>query len=822
MKKRNLLLALLLTGAMAFGSSACFAPADPISGSDSSSDTTSDSTVTPELGDGYDVITVAEALEICKTATTATTERYYVVGTIDELSNAQYGSMTISDETGSIYVYGTYSADGEKRYNALEEKPVKGDKVLLYGTLQNYNGTMEIASGWIIDFEKGTQAPPSTEIETKPGTGIAEGYDVITLAQAIEICKKSSQPTAERYYIHATVKSITNAQYGAMIITDGTDELEVYGTYSADGSVGYADMEEKPFKGDEVLLHCTLQNFNGKNEVKNARLIAFKSNEGNVDESKYTQMSVEEARNAAEGTLIKVDGVVSQITYANGMKPNGLILIDETSSIYVFDGDLAARVQEGNKITILAEKTWWILETEQSAASKFGYKGCNQLTDVTLLENDNGNNAFDTAWVEAVSLKEIMDTPVTTDITSIVYKVNALVEKRDGNGFVNYYFFDIDGETGSYTYTQCNGGDFDWLDPFNGKICSVYLTVLNAKSSASGCIYRLLPIAVKDEGFTFNKDDAAEFAVTYYGVDQFMSEYTADPALEVNTVLSSALLGFENATISYSSDDTDVIYFETADGKTVMHCGSEYGTANVTVTGSYNGKTYQQTVAITYKEALSFQTITVAEAIAAAIDSEVTVKGIVGPSLVNQDGFYLFGEDGSMIAVKIPSAAFVGLEIGHEIVLKGMRERYVKDDASAFAGQTCIVNGEILVNYYGSHEYSTAKFVTDKNLQDFYELNANVDYSTTVYVLKATVNLEETNYYTKLNLTATIGGKAVTVSLYCSGAAQYTWLQAFKGQEITIEIAPCNWNDKKYWVGCVLAVRTENGKVLNSLNFDNY
>ena len=110
----------------------------------------------------------------------------------------------------------------------------------------------------------------------------------------------------------------------------------------------------------------------------------------------------------------------------------------------------------------------------------------------------------------------------------------------------------------------------------------------------------------------------------------------------------------------------------------------------------------------------------------------------------------------------------------------------------------------------------------DKNLQDFYGLNANVDYSTTVYVLKATVNLEKTNYYTKLNLTATIGGKAVTVSLYCSGAAQYTWLQAFKGQEVTIEIAPCNWNDKEYWVGCVLAVRTADGKVLNTLNFDKY
>ena len=198
---------------------------------------------------------------------------------------------------------------------------------------------------------------------------------------------------------------------------------------------------------------------------------------------------------------------------------------------------------------------------------------------------------------------------------------------------------------------------------------------------------------------------------------------------------------------------------------------------------------------------------------------DVVVKGIVGPSVVNKNGFYLFGEDGSMIAVLVNSVEeFVGLEIGHEIILKGMRERYVDDDSATWAGQTCIVNAEILVNNYGNTAYSTAKFVTDKTLADFYALDGAVDYSTTVFVLKATVSVEKTNYYTNLNLTS----GTTKVSLYCSGAGQYEWLQAFAGQEVTIEITACNWNNKKYWRGCVLAVRTEDGKVLNTLNFDNY
>ena len=210
---------------------------------------------------------------------------------------------------------------------------------------------------------------------------------------------------------------------------------------------------------------------------------------------------------------------------------------------------------------------------------------------------------------------------------------------------------------------------------------------------------------------------------------------------------------------------------------------------------------------------------TVAEAIAAAPDTEVTVKGIVGPSVVNRNGFYLFGEDGSVISVLVNSTdEFADLEIGHEIILKGMRERFVKDDATTIAGQTCIVNAEILVNYYGQHEYSTAKFV-EATGAEFYALNNTVDYSTTVFVVNGTVEVSGNAYYTNIAFIA--DGQKIT--LYCSSAAQYTWLQAYAGQEITVEIAACNWNDKSFWAGCVIAVRLEDGtKVFNTLNFDTY
>ncbi len=648
--------------------------------------------------------------------------------------------------------------------------------------------------------------------ETDDEDDFGKGYETITIAQALELCGEPGNTTAEKYYVIGTIDELKNSQYGEMTISDETGSLYVYGIS------GFSALEEKPYAGDKVLLYGTLKNYDGTKEMHNdAVLIDFVRVEQEINEEDYTEMSIADARNAEADALVKVSGVVAQITYANGRIPNGLILIDETQSIYVYDGTLADRVEEGNKITILAKKAYWILEDEKTAAEKFGYKGCNQLTEAILKDNDEGQNEFPLTGIQENTVKEMLETPVAQDITSIVYKVNALVKKAPGSGFVNYYFNDIDGETGGYTYTQCNGSDFAWLDEFDGKICTVYLTVLNAKSTATGCVYRFLPVAVKDEGYKFDTANAAQFAVEYYGADQFAEKYTADPALELNTVVSSELLGFEGATLSYKSSNEAVVYFETVEGKTYMHCG-ECGKATVTVTGAYGGKEYSVQVEISMEEATSYAAITVAEAIETAVDTNVVVKGIVGPSVVNKNGFYLFGEDGSVIAVLVNDLTqFVGLEIGHEVILKGMRERYIKDDANTVAGQTCIVNAEILVNNFGSHEYSTAKFITDKTLADVLALSTTEDHTTEVYVVTATVKVVAQAYYSNIYLTS---GDA-EIRLYTSSAAQYSWLK--DGEEVVVELAPCNWNDQsKAYVGCALAVRNADGtKTYNTLNFDN-
>lgn len=695
-----------------------------------------------------------------------------------------------------------------KKTDGDNEPPVNCEHIDLDG-----NGKCEICQADVPKPDDPTPDDPTPDDPTGCETHVdalldgkcdvcEESYTTITIAEALTLCGENGNVTTERYYIRATVKTISNAAYGAMTIVDETGEIPVYGTYSADGALTFPELSAQPARGDEVILHCILQNYNGTKEVKNARLIGFKEVEADISE--YEAMTVADAREAEAGELIILEGVVARITYANGYKPSGVILVDETGSIYVYGADVAGTAEIGNKVKVAGVKDYWILDSETGSAAKFGYKGCNQLSDAFTLENYGGNHEFDKTSVEETTVKAIMDTPASVDITTKIFKVNALVKKVPGQGFVNYYIDDIDGVTGSYVYTQCSGGDFGWLDEFDGKICTVYLTALNAKSTSSGCIWRFIPVAVSDDGYTFDVSGAAKFAVDYYGIPAFEASYMPGAKVELVSSVSSELLGFEGATLTYTSSDDTVVTVSVVDGVLVMQTVGA-GEATITVLGKHGENEYEATVTVKVTDVPTYDSITVSEAIATENGTVVTVKGIVGPSLVNKTGFYLIDESGA-IAIQGAGTIFDGLSIGDEVVLRGTKT--VSKDG---AGQINIENAEILANYYGEHDYSTESFIKDKTTENVKGLSDSAEVTTQVYVLTGTVTKVvggySTNYYVDGFL------------LYSGGATQYAWLDAYLDKSVTLELAICDWNAKGL-KGCVLAVYNEDGtKTFNQLNF---
>lgn len=645
-------------------------------------------------------------------------------------------------------------------------------------------------------------------------------YNCITIQEALDKCKDyTDSPSEDRFYIYGVIKEITNANYGQMILKDNTGEIEVYGTYSEDGNKKFLEIDPRPEEGDEVVLYSTLQQYNGKNEIKNGRLIEFIHHEKEFNLNDYKACSINEARNKEKGSLVLLEGVVSKISYANGKSPSGFILIDNTSSIYVYDSKVASSVAEGNKITIAGTKDYWILETEVKNANNFSYKGCNQISECTLINNDKKNNEFEKNWIQEKTVKQIINTPFSSDITSLVYKVNALVTKKQGTGFINYYFNDLDEKTGSYTYTQCNGNDFTYLDEFDGKICTVYLTALNAKATASGCVWRFLPVAISDDNYTFDLSKTAQFVMDYYIDDQFKSQYTGDPQQEMISSVSSTLLKFENASITYSSSKEEVISFKNENEKIIMHAGPTSGEATIKIKVKYgNYEEVSKEITISYLNVETLETKTIKQAIDSEVSKEnkLTLKGIAGPSLVNRTGFYLIDETGA-IAIETKGDIMKNISLGNEVIIEGYRDQKGKDETKNIYGQAYISSATLLFNLEGKKDYSDVSFIKDKSLKDISNLDASLNQTSQVYVIEAALKKVETQYYSNVYL---VDGDLEMI-LYTGSGNQYNWASKFMDeQKYKMEVALVNWNGKQLKAGILSILDTSsNTKVFNDLNY---
>jgi hypothetical protein len=107
-------------------------------------------------------VTITEALNIGAglSAGESTEDGYFISGTVTEISNATYGNLTITDDSGNtLLIYGTYSADGTVRYQDFAKQLKVGDRVVYYGAIFRYvnsSGTsdiVEIQVGWLIYVE---------------------------------------------------------------------------------------------------------------------------------------------------------------------------------------------------------------------------------------------------------------------------------------------------------------------------------------------------------------------------------------------------------------------------------------------------------------------------------------------------------------------------------------------------------------------------------------------------------------------------------------------------------------------------------------------
>ncbi|MDY3890636.1 MAG: hypothetical protein SOZ70_06095 [Bacilli bacterium] len=665
-----------------------------------------------------------------------------------------------------------------------------------------------------------TSDSSSLEETTSENSSSTENYECISVERAIELAREAGEDgTSESYYVRGTIKTVSNPTYGQMIITDGTNELSVYGTYSSDGSLRYSELEDKPVAGDEVVLYGQLKTYKDSPEMGKGYIMEFVHNTPDVDINDYQAVSVLEARNKEKGAKVKLSGVVASITYANGLIPNGLYLVDNTSSIYVYGRDIAGQVKVGNTITIAGEKDYYVLETEQANAEKFNYKGANQISKPVLLKNDNQVSSWDKSWVEEIYVKSVMETPVSNDITTKIFKTTALIKKVEGSGFTNYYIDDLDGKTGSYAYSQANGTDFSWLDKFDGKICTVYFAAHNAKAGAASCVYRFVPIEVIDENYQFDLAYSCDYALRFFGKDQFETEYSNDPALKLISNVSSELLGIDNVELSFTSSNTDALEFVVEEGVVTMHTKevSVKTDVEVTIKATYESSSVVHKITISVLPEQKIEGMSIQEAISATDGTEITVKGIVLSSLVNQSGFYIIDETGVIAVRTKDEGTDKTVKPGDLVSVKGTKKHIKATDKCV--GQIALDSAEVLVNAYGENQIPTSVYKQGKTITALYNLDPLEDHTTEVFKVKAKISFIDKGNYTTAVLVDP-NDESVSLGLYTTSASQYNFLKDYEGQVLTYNVAVCNWNGKNYYRGCIVSVETSEGTTIyNQLNF---
>lgn len=370
-------------------------------------------------------LTIAEAITLGESLEkgTYTENKYYITGTIESIGSTAYGNPTVKDDTGSLYVYGLYSADGVTRYDALETKPVTGDTVKLYGVIGNYNGTAQMKNGWLTEHT--VNAPTVVEPEG----------DTLTIEEANALGNQmvQGQYTSKKYNVTGVIKSIEDTQKGQMTIMDESgNTLSIYGSYDATGETSYGNMETKPAKGDTVTvygvigMHYAPQMLNGwivahtpavvdpdapTVSYAGTYFISAKRDEGN-----YWYMT-SDLGTAGTKRYTAVDSGLTELP-ASVTEQTGYVftLIDNGDGTYKIraegvEGDCYLGWSSGNSGTLVAEADAKNVTVEKQATGTFEFTFADGSTTRYLaLNKDSKYNYF--AWYKTGQVQSLYLIPV--------------------------------------------------------------------------------------------------------------------------------------------------------------------------------------------------------------------------------------------------------------------------------------------------------------------------------------------------------------------------------------------------------------------------
>ena len=321
-------------------------------------------------------------------------KQFRVKGRVTAIKNTTYGNWDLTDDTGSIYIYGTLDKDGKtKNFGSLNIEV--GDVVTVEGPKKDYNGTIELVDVTVVNIEK-----TLVKVLTEPTTVGKEGGDV-----EVEVEYKGIGliPTIDPActWIHQTNIRL---EEGTVTAVDPNPANKAFITFTIDANEGgsrKAAVELKSIKdGNESTVTYTIE--------QEANVLPHGQNPDDPYTIAEAIAKCQEIGGTSDGVIYYAKGTISSIDNVNTQYGNATFNVSddgtETGAITCFRSKFlnneaftaADQIEVGSEVIMCGKLVHYKGETPEFSGNVYIYK-------YTKVTNDPGSkkNPFTAAQANA-------------------------------------------------------------------------------------------------------------------------------------------------------------------------------------------------------------------------------------------------------------------------------------------------------------------------------------------------------------------------------------------------------------------------------------
>lgn len=370
-----------------------------------------------------------------------------------------------------------------------------------------------------------------------------------------------------------------------------------------------------------------------------------------------------------ENSVVTVGGVVGKIWIGSTqVVPQGFYLFDETTTLFVFGPDVASKVSLGNYVIVTGILSWYIIETDIVNAEKVGYNGAVQIASPTLIHNDKKTNTMPQGGVVETTIRAITEIPVSTKLTSTLYRSAAKIIRVDGAGFKTYYFVDLSLDVQLLLYTSANGNDHSWLDAYVNQTRMVTFIVHNARVTDG--IWRITPVAVYEET-TASSDQLVDFALRRLA-SQFEEAYYVSADIDVTTVDVQV----PGATITYASNQSAISIAHYGEKATLTIDNSAHISVEITIRVQYQSVDKVLVVTVLVAPGMpDIETTPISIVRGLTPGAHVAVEGILMGyayyGTTSKQGFYIGDESSQIVIYVADKSSLERVQPGEKVIVSG-------------------------------------------------------------------------------------------------------------------------------------------------------